>query len=129
MTDLTPSQMIEKYIALRNKAAKIRQKHVDELTPYNEVMLRLEAAMLDHLNRTKLKSVASPAGTAFKSTSTSVTVHDWKKTLAYIVAENQWDLLEARVAKKAAETIMEETKKPIPGVQFSQATVLRVRAA
>jgi len=119
--------MIDRYIKLRNRMAAIKQKHVDELDPYNKAMLGLEAELMRHLNTTKLDSVNGPAGTAYKQVATSVTVDDWTKTLAYIQNNNQWDLLEARVAKTAVLTIMDETKKAIPGVKVSQAVVLRVR--
>jgi hypothetical protein len=55
-------------------------------------------------------------------------VKDWVATLTYIKDNNLWDLLEARVNKTAAVEVVEEQKKPIPGVQIARATVLRVRA-
>ena len=125
---LSPAEMIDKYIKLRNKVAELKAKHVEELTPYNNVMLSLEAELMRHLHATKLDSVNGPAGTAYRQHNTSVTVDDWTRTLQYIVENEHWDLLEARVAKSAALEILEETKKPIPGVKISQLEVLRVRA-
>lgn len=126
---MTPAQMIEKYIALRNKAADIKARHVTELAPYVEAMRQLETELLRHLNETKLDSINGPKGTAFKQTATSVAVDDWAKVLKFIQDHEQWDLLEARVAKTAAITVIEDTKRPIPGVKISQAVVLRVRAS
>jgi hypothetical protein len=126
---MTPAQMIEKYILLRNKSAEIKGRHVKELTPYIDAMLRLENELLRHLNDTKLDSINGPKGTAFKQSATTVSVEDWTKALDYIRDSRQWDLLEARVAKNAALSVIEETKKPIPGVKISQAVVLRVRAS
>ena len=126
---MTPAEMIEKYIQLRNKVADIKAKHVKELEPYGAVMLRLEGELLKHLNTNKLDSVKADTGTAYKQGATSVAVQDWQAALRYIQDHEAWDLLEARVAKTAALAVIEETKKPIPGVQISQAVVLRVRAA
>lgn len=126
---MTPAQMIEKYIALRNKAADIKARHVTELTPYVAAMSQLETELLRHLNETRLDSINGPKGTAFKQTATSVAVDDWAKVLKFIQDHEQWDLLEARVAKTAAITVIEDTKRPIPGVKISQAVVLRVRAS
>jgi hypothetical protein len=126
---MTPAQMIEKYIALRNKLAEIKGKHVDEITPYINLMQTLEAELLRHLNSTKLDAINAPRGTAYKQTATSVTVDDWSQTLDFIRDQRLWDLLEARVAKNAVLEVMEQTKKSIPGVKISQAVVLRVRAS
>src|SRR5262245_55048992 len=126
---MTPAVMIEKYLQLRNKVDAIKQQHKDQLEPYTTVMEQLENELLKHLNTAGVNSTNAPAGTAYKSTATSVTVSDWPKTLEHIRTNNLWDLLEARVGKTAAVEIIEETKKPIPGVTVSQAVVLRVRAA
>lgn len=126
---MTPALMIEKYIQLRNKVDLIKLRHKDELFPYTTVMEQIEGELLKHLNAAGTDSTKAPAGTAYKSTATSVTVSDWPKTLDYIRKNNQWDLLEARVAKTIAVEVITETKKPIPGVAVSQAIVLRVRSA
>jgi hypothetical protein len=76
-----------------------------------------------------LDSTKCPSGTAFKSTVTSVSVKDWPATLRYIQQHELWDLLEARVSKSAAVEVVTDTQKPIPGVEITQATVLRVRTS
>lgn len=127
---LTPAELIENYLKLRNKIEQIQSKHKDELEPYISLRQQLETALLDYLNKTNLQSVNGAGGTAYKLLSTSVTVKDWAKTLEYIRANDQWELLEARVSKTAVLEILEEnkeTKKSIPGVQVAQAFVVRVR--
>lgn len=125
---MTPAQMTRRYLQLRARIKQLEDKHKEELAPYLDMKFRLETAILDHLNRNGLDSTKCPDGTAFKSTVTSVSVKDWPSTLDYIRRENLWDLLEARVAKGAAVDIVNETKTPIPGVEITQATVLRVRS-
>jgi hypothetical protein len=125
---MTPAQMIERYLQLRAKVAQIEERHKGELAPFTKVREQLENLLLAHLNESGADSTKCPAGTAYKSTATSVTVKDWAATLSFIQANNLWDLLEARVSKTAVVETIEETKKPVPGVQISRATVLRVRA-
>lgn len=125
---MTPAQMIEKYLQLRQKLRNIEAAHKSELAPYLEMKEQLELAMLDHLNQNGLESTRCEVGTAFKSTVTSVVVRDWPRTLDFIRDNQMWDLLEGRVAKSAAVEIVEEMEQPIPGVEISQATVLRVRS-
>jgi hypothetical protein len=119
--------MIEKYVKLRNRVEEIKKQHKDQLAPYVSTMSQLENLLLEHLNTNSLQSINGAGGTAYKQTATSVTVQDWEKTLEYIRANEAWDLLEARVSKTAAIETVEETKKPIPGVVFNQAIVIRVR--
>jgi hypothetical protein len=125
---MTPHDMIEKYIQLRNKVAKIKEEHTEQLKPYADVMMQIEGELLRHLGENQLDSIKSEDGTAYKQVVTSVTVDNWALALTYIKDNELWDLLEARVAKNATLTVMEETKKPVPGVKISQAQVLRVRA-
>jgi hypothetical protein len=125
---MTPGEMITNYLKLRRQLEKISTRHKQELEPYLKLKDQLEIAMLQHLNETGLESTKCEAGIAFKATATNVTVKDWQKTLPFIVKNELWDLLEARVAKSAAVDITEQTGSAIPGVEISQATVLRVRA-
>ena len=126
---LTVAQMIEKYIALRDKKDEIKKQHTKQLEPFNQVMDRLEGMILDQLNQNNLDSMRSENGTAFKSTETSVTVKNWQETFGFIQSNGLWDLLEARVNKTAALSVIEESKAPIPGVNVTQTTVVRVRRA
>jgi hypothetical protein len=126
---MTPAEMTKRYLQLRAMIKQIEDKHKNELAPYLDVKFQLETALLDHLNRNGLDSTKCPDGTAFKSTVTSVTVRDWPVTLDYIRDHELWDLLEARVSKSAAVEIVTDTSRPIPGVEITQATVLRVRTS
>jgi len=126
---MTPAEMTKRYLQLRERIKQIEDKHKAELAPYLDMKFQLETALLDHLNQNGLDSTKCSDGTAFKSTVTSVTVRDWPATLGYIRKHNLWDLLEARVSKSAAVEIITDTKTPIPGVEITQATVLRVRTS
>ena len=125
---MTPDQLIEKYIKLRNRVAEIKDRHTEELRPFTAVMQQIESTLLRHLAETDLNAVKGDAGTAYRQVATSVTVADWDRALAYVREHEAWDLLEARVSKTAALTMIEESQQPIPGVKISQVLVLRVRA-
>jgi len=125
----TPAWLIEEYIKLRNKVNEIKAKHADQLEPFATVMQTIESQLLEHLQKNQLSSVKGETGTAYKQTVTSVTVSDWDQALGWIRENNSWDLLERRVSKQVAQTLIEESQKPIPGVKISQALVLRVRTS
>lgn len=120
---------VEKYLALRDKLAAIKKQQAEANKPYVEAMDRLETILLDALNNANLNAMRAPAGTFFKTTETSVKVHEWSKTLAHIQEHELWELLEARVNKTAAQAIIEETRVPIPGVAVERLTVVQVRRA
>jgi hypothetical protein len=124
---LTAAQMIESYIKLRDKKEELEKAQKEALKPINEVMQKLDGLIMLELERTGADNIACDAGTAYKSTSTSVTVQHWSETLKYIQENDAWDLLEARVSKTAAKAIIEESGHNIPGVNVSEAVVLRVR--
>lgn len=124
---MSAASMIEKYIALRDRVKTIKDAHSEQLKPFNDAMNTLEGLLLAELDKADLSSMKAEAGTVYKSTETSVVVKDWPATFGYIQANELWDLLEARVSKTATLTTVQETGKPVPGVQISQATVLRVR--
>ena len=126
---MTPAEMTRRYLQLRARIKQIEDKHKEELAPFLDVKFQLETALLDYLNQTGLDSTKSPEGTAFKSTVTSVTVKDWPRTLKFIQDNALWDLLEARVSKSAALEVIADNGRAIPGVEITQATVLRVRTA
>jgi hypothetical protein len=126
---MSSDDMISKYIRLRDKVKAIKDRHTEELAPYNNAMSTLEGWMLETLNAAGLQSMKSPHGTAYKSVRTSAKVIDWPATLSFIKANEAWDLLEARVSKLAAQAIIDETQLPIPGVETSSEIVVNVRRA
>lgn len=126
---MTPAEMTRRYLQIRTRIKQIEEKHKAELAPYLDVKFQLETALLDHLNINGLDSTKCPGGTAFKSTVTQVSVKNWAETLKFIQKHKHWELLEARVAKTAAVDLINDTGSPIPGVDLTQATVLRVRSS
>lgn len=125
----TADVMCDKFVQLRDKVAEIKKRHTEELSQYNLALNTLEAWMLEMLNTSGSDSMKTSNGTFFKTTHTSVTCNEWSKTLDYIRDNEAWELLEARVSRTAVESIMEETKAPIPGVIIRRATSLNVRRA
>lgn len=124
---MTPAQMIEAFVTLRDRIAAIKEAHKKQLEPYNEMRARLEGALLAELDKVGVSSMRAEAGTAYKETATSVKVDEWIDTLGFIRQHQLWDLLEARVSKTAALAVIEETKAPIPGVKVSQVMTVHVR--
>lgn len=128
-TVVTTAQMITKYIQLRDRKREIEQRHKDELKPYTDMMLQLEARLLAELDRAGVTSMKAKGGTVYRAVRTSVTVQDWDRVFSFIRAHELWELLESRVSKAAALAVIEERGEPIPGIALAQAATLNVRRA
>lgn len=121
------NKMVQMYVAFRDKIATKKKEQTEELVPLNLAMAKLEAMILDELNKIGAESIRTEHGTAYKSTRTSTKVVDWAQTLAFIREHGVWELLEARVSKTAAEAVMTDMNQAIPGVNVSRETTLGVR--
>lgn len=126
---MTVDKLIQDYVALRDKKKLIQDRHAQELAPFNAMMSRVEAYLLESLNRAGVESMRGQHGTAYKSVRTSAVVREWGETLPYILDHRLYHLLEARVAKNAAFDVIRETGEPIPGVETSSEVCVNVRRA
>lgn len=129
MPSMTPNDMIDAYVKLRDKKQDIEKRHKAELAPLNEMMGSLEAYLLENMRVAGLSSLRGTAGTAYKTLKTSARVVDWPLTLDFILKNQMYDLLEHRVSKLVVQSIMEETKQAVPGVETSQEDSVNVRRA
>lgn len=128
-TVVRPAQLIEAYIQLRDKKREVEARHKAELKPYNDMLEKLEAHLMEELDRLGISSMKSQAGTVFKVVRTSATVGDWGQALDYIRTHGLWEILEARVSKTGVLAVIEERREPVPGVVVTRSAGLNVRRA
>lgn len=119
--------VIKAYVALRDGVEKVRTRHKEELSPYYEKMVKIEAWLQDQLQTQGLKNFKGTSGTAYLQEETSVTVADWEATLDYIRENEMWELLERRVSKSVVADHLESHDSVPPGVDMKRSTVVRVR--
>lgn len=119
--------IVEKYIALRDKKAAIKAEYDARIAKIDEVMDKVEAALLKHFDEVGIDAVKTGAGTAYTSVKTSATVADWDMYLSFVKAQEAWQLLERRVAKKAVEEYREVNGDLPPGVNWSEERVVNIR--
>jgi hypothetical protein len=87
----------------------------------------IEVKLLDYLNRTGGDNFASPAGTAFKKQSTSVTVADQREFKRHIIGGELWDLIEWRPAKTAINELVEGGDVLPPGLNRTVYMTVNIR--
>lgn len=119
--------IVKGYIALRDKKTELKRKQQEEMAPLNEAMNKLEAWLQRELQRQGVQNFKTEEGTAFLQTDTRCTVKDWEACLNYILENEEYGLLEARVSKTAIRDVLENTGELVPGVSLTEETVCRVR--
>ncbi len=119
--------VVKGYVTLRDKKAKIKKKHVEELAPINENMMKIEGWLQRDLQTRKVQSQKTAEGTAFLQTNSKATVRDRDAFMKHVKENNAFDLLENRVAKSVVEDHLENTGEIVPGVHYEKTIVVRVR--
>lgn len=120
-------EVIAAYIKLRDMKTEVTRRHKEELETINEKMGKLENWLQRELISQGVESFKTSAGTAFLKRVDSATVSDWEKTLAFIIDQEDWSLLEGRVNKKAVRDFIDGNGAPPPGVSYTETLVTQVR--
>ena len=120
-------ELIEKYIAIRDKKAEIVTAHKAKIAKIDETLDKVEAVLLVQLEENGMESARCKSGTVYKSNRTSATVADWDYVLNFIQTHDLWNMLERRVSKQAVEQYKEEHGDLPPGINWREEVVVNVR--
>ncbi len=120
-------ELIEKYIAIRDKKAEIVAAHKAKIAKIDETLDKVEAVLLVQLEENGMESARCKSGTVYKSNRTSATVADWDYVLNFIQTHDLWNMLERRVSKQAVEQYKEEHGDLPPGINWREEVVVNVR--
>lgn len=120
-------EIIEKYIALRDKKSEMAAAYKEQVAKIDEVLGKLEGALLLKLEDNGMESARCKSGTVFKSTRSSATVADWDFALDFIQNNKMWNMLERRVNKQAVQQYREEHGDLPPGVNWREEVVVNIR--
>lgn len=86
MTAYTPDIVVAKYVEVRDQLKIEEDAHAERMKPKREALEKMEAWLLDYLNREKVESARTAAGTAYKSHSLSVQMGDWDTFFGWVVS-------------------------------------------
>lgn len=120
---------VAQYVALRDKINEMKERHKAELKPYMDVLDGLNAVLLQHLNATNSNSVATDAGTAYKTEKRSASIADGEAFMRYVIGGELWDLLDRKANVTAVDDHIKEHGVAPPGVNFSTRVEVGVRRA
>ena len=118
---------IAQYIKLRERKKEQDKKHKEMMAPINDALDALESFFQLTMEKEGLDALAGSAGTAYPSTTSSVTISDKEKFLDYVRTNDLWHLLDVRPAKTAVDAYLEEQEITPPGVNYATITKVNVR--
>lgn len=123
----TVDEVVKGYITLRDRKNKMKKDQAEDLRPITEKMGLLENWLLRDLQTRGVESQKTKEGTAFVSTVATATVKDRDALFDFIKEKDMYDLLENRVSKTVVADYLEDTGEVVPGVNYQQTQVVRIR--
>ena len=127
VSDLSDSALVEIYIQLRDRRSARKRAYEMEDESDKGKQEKIESLLLKRFNENGLESVRTKAGTAFKTTRTSITCADRELFFDFIKSNELFDLLEARPAKSTVEQYFEAHGDFPPGLNINKALTISVR--
>lgn len=124
---MTPAEMTATYIMLRDRKKAADDAHKASLEKLVAAMAKLEGLLLDHLNTTGANSLASDAGTVYRSTQLSATVDNRDAFLQYVQDNSLWDALDVKANKTFVRDFIDKNGSAMPGVKVSEMATVGVR--
>ena len=121
--------IVRDYVSIRDSVAEIKARQKAELDPYAQALAKLESQMMTILVDAGVDSMKTPAGTAYRSEKTSVTVADKSAFMDYIQSNGAFDLLDVRANNTAVEGFMAEHQDVPPGVNIRREASVNFRRA
>lgn len=119
---------IEQYVKLRDKTRAIKDRHKEELKPYDAALEQLEGIILAHLDQAGADSVAAKGiGTAYKTVRKSATIADADAFRRHVIGAQDFDLCDWRANPAAVEEFIRANHAPPPGVNFNTIVQIGVR--
>lgn len=124
---MTTANLVEKYVLLRDRMKLLRKQHTDQLAPYADAMSQIELLLMAALNQAGVEQMRAPAGTFFKTKTSTVKVTNFDALLDYVRENNAWELLPPAVSKPAVDAHFEDTQTLPPGVEITRTVEVNVR--
>jgi hypothetical protein len=121
----TPAELVARYVALRDARQKLR----DQEKALTARMEKLQGYLLMVMNKLGQDSFSAAGFTAYKTELTTVSVEDREAFMAYVRANEAFDLLEVRAGKEATLAFVEENEDLPPGVKVNMMIKVNVRQA
>jgi ribosomal protein S24E len=121
------SELVAKYIELRDKKAQFKAEYDGKVAKLDEVLEKIESTLLKTFETTGMDSVKTEFGTAYTSTRTTASIADPDAFMTYCKAHDAWHMLEKRVSKAAVEQYKDEHEDVPPGINYRAERTVNIR--
>lgn len=124
------SQVTRAYLNIREARSKLRKEYEAEDNELKASQAKLEAVMLDNLNKSGVESARTEHGTFYRQKNMIPTASDWDAFYKWVREEDAFDALERRIKRTFIAEYMDEHEGALPpGVSTHTEFVVRVRKA
>jgi hypothetical protein len=121
------SELVEKYIELRDKKAEIKKEYEAKTQKLDEVLDKIESTLLKTFQDSGLESISTKAGTAYTSSRSTAKVADKDLFMQFVINGENWEFLENRCSKEAVEQYKAANNDLPPGISWSEIRTVNVR--
>jgi hypothetical protein len=121
------NELVGHYVRLRDKKAEHKAEYDAKVKKIDEALEKIEQKLLALFNESGMESVRTEAGTAYKSLQTSANVADRDAFFQFVKDNDAFELLEARVSKKAVEEFKAANEELPPGVNWNARFTVNIR--
>lgn len=121
------SELVQKYIEVRDKKAQMESEHKAKIAKVDEVLDKIEAALLKTFDTAGMDSVRTEFGTAYSSSRTTASIADPDAFMTFCKENNAWHMLQKRVAQSAVEQYKDEHQDVPPGIDLRVERTIGIR--
>ena len=127
---LAVGQLIAAFLSLRDKKKAMAERHRAEMAPLNELLERVDSALLAHCIANGIDSVRDKAiGSATKATKTNASIERPDEFRQFVIATEAWDMVNWSANVEAVTSYADAHKVLPPGVKLSSYQHMNVRKA
>ena len=120
---------VEQFVKLRDLIKSRDDEHKKAMKPLRETLESLNSVLLSHLNDMGGNSIATDAGTAYRTEKKSASLADSEAFMNYVIANQAFDLLDRKANVTAVEEHIKENDAPPPGVSYTSTFIVGERRA
>ncbi len=111
--------LVQTYIALRDEEEARKRIRTEEDTPLKALKEQIEGKLHKQLQDQNLERFGTSHGTVYRTKKTAARVADFNVFIAFVKKNDLFNLLKKDVNKTEVEAVMNETKKPVPGIDWT----------
>lgn len=129
MEDKPIDWLVKSYVTLRDKKRDLEAQHKAKLTPLDDALDKLNAALNIKMNALGGTSLRTEFGTVIVSVKQEAQIGDWAAFHSFVAESGRFDMLQRRVSSGVVVDYTKEIGEAPPGVTIQSARSVSVRAS